>query len=116
MPALITEPNRTTAFSYDANGNLLTKTVTDVAASRTRVWTYTYSGIGQVLTIDGPRTDVTDLTTDAYYANNDADPGKRGNVATITNALSQVTSITSYDANGRPLTIQDPNGLVSTLT
>jgi YD repeat-containing protein len=116
LPALITEPNRTTAYTYDSNGNTLTKTVSDVALSRSRVWTYTYTGIGQVLTVNGPRTDVTDVTTYTYYANNDTDVGKRGNVSTITNAASQVTSITSYDLNGRPLTISDPNGLVTTLT
>ncbi len=115
LPTLITEPNRTTAFTYDSTGNVLTRTVTDVAASRSRVWTYTYSAIGQVLTIDGPRTDVSDVTTYTYYADNDSDFGKRGNVNTITNALSQVTTITSYDANGRPLTITDPNGLLTTL-
>ena len=51
-----------------------------------RVWTYTYNANGSVLTVNGPRTDATDVTTYTYYANNDADPGKRGNVATITNA------------------------------
>ena len=116
LPALITEPNRTTAFTYDSAGNMLTKTVTDVAAGRSRVWTYTYSAIGQVLTVNGPRTDVADVTTYAYYANTDANVGKRGNVATITNALSHVTTINTYDTNGRPLTITDPNAAVTTLT
>ena len=37
-------------------------------------------------------------------------------ISPITNALGQVTQFTSYDADGRPLTIQDPNGLVTTLT
>ena len=116
LPSLITEPNRTTALGYDSAGNLETRTVTDVAASRTRVWANTYSGIGQVLTLDGPRTDVNDVTTNTYYANNDSDLGKRGNIATISNVLSQVTSITSYDLNGRPRAIVDPNGLNTTLT
>ncbi len=116
LPTLITEPGRTTAFTYDANGNMLTKTVTDTVTSEARIWTYTYSTIGQVLTVNGPRTDVTDQTTYTYYANNDASVGKRGNVATITNALSHVTTVNTYDSNGRPLTITDPNGLVTTLT
>ena len=117
LPALITEPGRTTAFGYDANGNVLTKTVTDTTTSAARTWTYaSYSPIGQVGTVDGPRTDVSDVTMYTYHANNDADPRKRGNISTITNALSQVTTITSYDANGRPLTIVDPNGLTTTLS
>jgi YD repeat-containing protein len=34
LPTLITEPNRSTAFSYDAHGNLLSKTITAGAATR----------------------------------------------------------------------------------
>ncbi|HEX4986923.1 MAG TPA: DUF6531 domain-containing protein [Burkholderiales bacterium] len=116
LPTLITEPGRTTAFTYDTKGNALTRTVTDTATSAARTWTYTYSTIGQVLTADGPRTDVSDTTTYTYYASNDASLGKRGNVNTITNAASQVTTVNTYDANGRPLTLTDPNGLVTTLT
>ncbi|MGV1038026.1 MAG: RHS repeat protein, partial [Candidatus Nanopelagicales bacterium] len=81
-----------------------------------RTWVYTYNQFGQVLTADGPRTDVTDLTTSTYYAADDADLGKRGNLATIVNALGQVTQVTAYDLNGNPLTIVDPNGVTTTLT
>ena len=31
LPTLITEPNRTTSFTHDANGNVLTRTVTDTS-------------------------------------------------------------------------------------
>ncbi|TCV82701.1 DUF6531 domain-containing protein [Sulfurirhabdus autotrophica] len=77
-----------------------------------RTWNYTYNGSGQVLTADGPRTDVADITTYTYYTSDDtATPSKyrRGDLWTITNALSQTTTITSYDGNGRPLTIVDAN-------
>ena len=36
-------------------------------------------------------------------------------MATVTNALGQVTQITAYNANGQPTTIVDPNGLTTTL-
>lgn len=36
-------------------------------------------------------------------------------LTTVTNALSHVTQITAYDIHGRPLTVIDPNGLVTTL-
>jgi hypothetical protein len=39
-------------------------------------------------------------TTTTYCADNDSDLGKRGNVATITNATGHVTQITAYDGNG----------------
>jgi RHS repeat-associated protein len=81
-----------------------------------RTSSYTYNVNGSVLTIDGPRTDVSDITTYTYYANNDADLNKRGNVATIRNALNQTTNITSYNAHGQPLITVDPNGVTTTLT
>jgi RHS repeat-associated protein len=81
-----------------------------------RTWNYTYNAFGQMLTSDGPRTDVADTTTYTYYAANDAVVGKRGNVATITDALGHITQITNYDANGRPLTILDPNGVTLAFT
>jgi YD repeat-containing protein len=70
--------------------------------------TYTYNAQGQVLTIDGPRTDLSDITTFGYDA--------QGNRTSITNALGHVTQITAHDDNGRPLTIVDPNGVTTELT
>jgi len=104
LPTKIVEPTRTTTFSYDANGNVLKRTVADNTI--TRNWTMTYNGNGQPLTIDGPSTDVNDVTTFAY--------DNQGNLSTITNALGQVTRITSYNADGKPLSLQDLNGLVTT--
>lgn len=106
-------PVSTTNFSYDSLGNLTQKSITVPfgTGTRSRTWVYTYNSNGSVLTIDGPRTDVSDFTTYTYYANNDSDHGRAGNVATITNALSQTISIAAYNANGQPLTIVDPNGL-----
>jgi len=83
---------------------------------QSRTWSYTYSAHGKVLTADGPRTDLADITTTSYYADDDPDLGKRGNVATVTNALGHTTQITAYNAHGQPLTIVDPNGLTTTLT
>jgi RHS repeat-associated protein len=120
LPAAITEPGRSTSLGYDPDGNLLSRTLTDPASGKSRAWGYTNNANGEVLTIDGPRTDVTDVTTYTYYANDATCPvasamGCRGQVETITNPLGHVTSITSYDANGRPLSIVDPNGLTTTL-
>jgi RHS repeat-associated protein len=105
LPTQITEPGRVTVFTYDPNGDLLSKTIT--SGAKTRTWAYTYNALGQVLTVNGPRTDVADLTTYSYDA--------QGNVATITNALGHITRITDYDAHGHPLRIEDPNGLVTIL-
>jgi YD repeat-containing protein len=115
-PSLITEPNRTTAFTFDGSGNVLTKTVTDLTVSPnvSRTWTYTYNGYGQVLTAKGPRTDVNSTTTYTYYS---CSSGTQcGQVQTITNAVGQVTTFNTYIAYGQPLTITDPNGVLTTLT
>jgi YD repeat-containing protein len=81
-----------------------------------RISTWTYTRYGQVLTADGPRTDVNDVTTTTYYDAADPDLGKRGKVATITNALGHVTEFTSYDANGRVTGMIDPNGVTTSVS
>jgi len=114
LPLLITEPNRTTSFTYDASGNALTRTVTDTVTSLSRTWTYTYNSFGQVLTLDGPRTDVSDVTTFTYYT---CTTGfECGQVHTVTDAVGNPTTYLTYNAAGQPLTISDANGVVTTLT
>ena len=68
---------------------------------------YSYNNQGLIATIDGARTDVTDITTFEYDA--------QGNRTKITNALGHVTQITAYDPSGHPLTLIDPNGAVTEL-
>ncbi len=102
LPTRITEPGRTTTFAYDAHGNRLTKTIT--AGGQSRTWTYTYNDFGQVTSVDGPRTDVGDVTTLTYDV--------QGNLTSVTNALGHVTTYGAYDAHGRVGRITDPNGLI----
>jgi YD repeat-containing protein len=143
LPSRVAEPLRITSYAYNGDGGascgvaadgtlvpgvLCTKTIQPTSdatgasgfgaasAGAPRTWGYTYDANGSVLTMDGPRTDVSDVTLYAYYANNDPDPGKRGNVAAIANALGHTTRILAYNALGQPLTIVDPNGLTTTLT
>jgi YD repeat-containing protein len=78
LPATITDGNRVLSFAYDANGNLLTRTVTAPGTAST--WSYTYNSAGQALTATDP---VGHVTTYAYDA--------LGDLAKITNALGQVT-------------------------
>jgi YD repeat-containing protein len=104
--------SRTIQSTTDADGSLGFGATLE---GQPRTWTYTYDADGHVLTANGPRTDVADVTTTAYYADDAADPGKRGNVSSITNALGHVTLITAYSPYGKPLTIVDPNGLTTSL-
>ena len=144
LPVQVAEPLRIASYVYNGDGGancglmadgatlvpgvLCSKTVQPTSdangsagfgassAGIPRTWTYTYNPNGSVLSVNGPRTDVTDVTLYTYYANNDSDLGKRGNVASTTNALGHTTQILSYNAHGQPLTIVDPNGLTTNLT
>lgn len=110
-----------TSYTYDTAGRLLTRTETalDVTPNVSRTWTYTWNTSGPLTgllaTVNGPRTDVTDVTTYSYYTDTTG-THRVGDLWKVTNALNHVTTITDYDANGRPLSITDPNGLVTTLT
>jgi YD repeat-containing protein len=135
LPTVVAEPLRITTNVYDADGTqcgargaLCSRSIqatTDANGSQgfsatptgiPRAWAYTYNSNGSVLAVNGPRTDVSDVTTYSYHPTSDPDLGKRGNVATITNAASHVTSVTAYNAHGQPLTMVDANGLTTTLT
>jgi RHS repeat-associated protein len=107
LPTQVDRPGLSTTYTYDGAGNRLTETAT-AATGEVRTMTWTYNNLGQVLTIDGPRTDVTDVTAYTYDSQH--------NLATITNALGHVTQITEYDLHGNPKKIIDPNGVETTLT
>ena len=120
LPTQIAAPLKRTTYSYDANGQLTSKTeqaTTDAngslglattATGTPRVWSYSYNAKRQIATVDGPRTDLNDTTRYVY------DP-VNGNLQTITNALNHTTQITHHDASGRPLRLVDANGLVTQL-
>ncbi|MBD8528284.1 transglutaminase domain-containing protein [Pseudomarimonas arenosa] len=103
----MTEPTsagtRTTVQVLNERGDVTERRVS--VAGSTRVWKFTYNGNGQVLTEDGPRDDMVDLTTYTY------DPA--GNLATMTDPLGFVTRYTRYDASGNLLEMVDPNGLLT---
>lgn len=117
LPLRIAEPLRRTTSTYDAAGNVLTKTVQATADANgaagfnatvtgtARTWTYTYSSLGQLLTVTGPRTGATDTTTYTY--------DEQGNLSTVTNALGHVTTWSNYDAHGRAGRVTDPNGFTT---
>jgi len=68
------------------------------------------TALGQLASVNGPRTDVADVVTYTYHAATDADIGKRGNVASATNALGHVTQFTAYNPHGQPTALVDANG------
>jgi hypothetical protein len=70
----------------------------------------TFRTLGQPLTINGPRTGVTDVTTFIYYACTSGDECSQ--LHTVTDAANNVTTYDTYNAHGLPLTVADPNGAV----
>jgi RHS repeat-associated protein len=115
LPTSITESLRATAFTYyPGTANVHTKTVTDTATNVSRTWTYTYDSYGRVLTLDGPRTDISDVTAYTYF--NCTSGAECGHISTATDAAGHVTTYATYNAYGQPLTIGDANGVVTTFT
>jgi len=98
----------------DADGSQgLSATLQAGVVNRETRWTY--NQYGQVLTEDGPRTDVNDVTTYAYYSDTTAEH-TLGDLRSITNAAGKVTQYTKYNKHGQLLESIDPNGVLSVNT
>jgi RHS repeat-associated protein len=121
LPTVIQSPSvyaghtKTTTMTYgDAAHPTLPTQITQsgftpAGAPVSRSVGLTYNSAGQVISIDGPRTDVNDVTTLAYY--DCATGGACGQLRSLTNALGQVTTFDTYDAYGKLTQMTDPNGL-----
>lgn len=104
----------------DASGAAGFNATLDTAvANRDQKWTY--NQFGQVLTHDGPRTDVNDVSSYDYYADTsftgtgaEAAGHTVGDLQSVTNAAGKVTQYTKYDRHGQLLESIDPNGVVTT--
>lgn len=99
LPLKISEPNRTIDFKYDANGNLLEKTIT--AGAVVRKWSWTYGDYGLTLTSTDPNGKISKYEYVGGY------------LSKITNPLNQVTEIKFDPFHGKPTVIIDPNGLIT---
>jgi RHS repeat-associated protein len=73
-----------------------------------------YNANGQVTSIDGPRTDVNDVTALSYYECTGG--GACGQLRTVTNAAGQTTTFDSHDSLGRLTQITDANGVRTSYT
>jgi RHS repeat-associated protein len=102
---------------YDAIHNPVEITQTGFTPngiSIARTITLRYNAKGQVIKIDGPRTDVEDITTLEYY--DCATGAECGQLKSVTNALGHKTTYDAYDANGQVTQMTDPKGVVTTIT
>jgi RHS repeat-associated protein len=114
--------NRTSTSTYDTQGKLLSQEETGyvliggVPTLKTYRTEYQYNALGQLIQINGPRTDVSDITTQEYYENSPSEGNNRSQLKAIVNALEQRTEFSDYDANGNVGRITDPNGVVTIRT
>ncbi len=116
-PAQEVRPGLTTSYTYDTQGRLLTRSETDTTshtvpyttAGQARTWTYAWTALGKLHSVNGPKapngSGQDDITSYAYDTQN--------NLISETNALAQVTSYSNYDANGRPGRMVSPAGLIT---
>lgn len=81
---------------------------TPVAGVATRSWSWSYNGVGQVLTETDPRGKRT--ATNEYYTTTTADYTK-GDLKSTTNGAGHKTSFPRYDAYGQPLEMIDANAI-----
>jgi RHS repeat-associated protein len=80
--------------------------------------------MGLLLLVNGPRTDISDITSYSYYLTTDesgcAVAGgvchRVGDIYQITDAIGHVTTMVAYDKNGRLVRSQDSNGVTTDLS
>lgn len=80
--------------------------------------------VGLLLSVDGPRTDVTDLTQYGYFPTTDESGcgavggacHRAGDLAQVTDAAGHVTATLAYDRQGRPVRRRAANGAVTDVT
>lgn len=122
------------SWGINARGQIQSASSIDPASSTTRTTTTTYCEqsdvdnancpiVGLVKSVDGPRTDATDVATYTYYQTDDAScatapttcPHRKGDLWKVTNALGQVAEILKYYGDGRVLSVKDINGVTTDL-
>ncbi|NII53786.1 RHS repeat-associated core domain-containing protein [Luteibacter sp. SG786] len=120
----VIDPSVTTAYTCGSQTN---------APQGIRQTRYTYCDavdstqcpqVGLLLSVDGPRTDVSDVTSYTYYLTTDesgcAAVGgachRAGDLAQVTDAAGHVTATLAYDRNSRPVRQKDANGVITDVT
>jgi RHS repeat-associated protein len=112
------QQNKVITTTYDNQGNIVSRQeagyvlINGVPTPKNYTTSYQYNTLGQLTQINGPRTDVSDITTLEYYANTPDQGDSRGQLKAIVNALNQRKEFSNYDANGNVGTITDPNGVI----
>lgn len=144
-PSVLSAGNFTTVTTaFTAAGNVSSKTVsgytgTPTASLATHVTTNAYYNgvetaafdpgtffasyyslpqpLNALKSVDGPRTDVSDVTLFVYYPITTSVPvSARGRLAATRNAAGHIIRYENYDLTGLPLKVTDANSVVTTFT
>jgi len=119
------DPTNATAMAYvcgsAANAPVGVRQSTTTYCEQADVTAGTCPLVGLVISSNGPRTDVTDVSTFSYYQNDHVDcvaspttcAYRKGDLWKVTNALNQTSEILGYDGAGRALSMKDANGVIS---
>jgi RHS repeat-associated protein len=103
--------------SWNSDKTVLTTTETGQLSGSGSTTTYTrtttFDTHHRVISDRGPRTDVTDVTSRAYYPDGDAVTNRRGRLQQVVSPVGLTTSFDSYDLFGTPQTTTDPNGVIT---
>lgn len=124
--------NRETRISRNARLQPVNVTVRDTSSDAVRTTTLGYCEaadvaaggscpvLGLLKTVDGPRSDVADITHFSYYASdaagcatNGACAYRKGDLRSVTNGLGHALETLAYDPLGRPLSVKDANGVIT---
>jgi len=109
-----------TTYSYDEFGNRILMTVSGYAPDNsggwlpvTRTTTYQYQGpLNQLTQVDGPRTDVSDVTTLEYYPDDASAGNNRARLKRVDGPMGLVLRDNiQYGSNGRELHEEMSNGV-----
>lgn len=89
----------------------------DPGGSFSSAWLSLPQPNGLTRSVDGPRTDVADVTSFVYYSIDASVPAAlRGRLAATKNALGQITRFEDYDVFGNATRIVDANGVATEST
>ncbi len=104
LPLSITKDGKKTEYTYNDKGWLTSRTFQEQ-----RKHLFEYDAFGNLIKMDGPRTDVNDITLSEYT--------DQGFKQSVTNALAQKPyEVLAHDVLGRPTSIKSANGLITNYT
>lgn len=115
-PSVYASGNKVTTYGYDDFGNTTSISIDGfkpdgTAVSRTTTMQY-LGPLNQLSQIDGPRTDITDITELSYYPNEPAEDNNRARLKSVTGPTSiLLRNNILYTATGKVFSEDRPNGL-----